>query len=90
MLRDQALFITESGRFGLGPLNARPGQQLWIVGGCRFPVILDTWTSGSTREVRDDSSCRDFTWVSDCFVYGIMKGEAVEGHGDEQVDIRLH
>ena len=41
MLRDQALFITQGGRSGLGPLNARPGQQLWVVGGCRLPVILD-------------------------------------------------
>ncbi|KAK7727193.1 hypothetical protein SLS63_007244 [Diaporthe eres] len=90
MLRDQALFITETGRFGLGPLSARPGQQLWIVGGCRFPVILDTWPSGGAGEVGDSKSCRDFTWVSECFVYGTMKGEAVEGRGEEQVDIRLH
>lgn len=90
MLRDQALFITRGGRFGLGPLNAQPGQQLWIVGGCRLPVLLDMWPSGSNGEDGDESSCRDFTWVSECFVYGMMKGEAVEGRGDEQVDIRLH
>lgn len=90
MLRDQALFITEGGRFGLGPVNAQPGQQLWIVGGCRLPAILDVWPSGRTGDVVDETSCKDFTWVSECFVYGIMKGEAVEGRGHEQVDIRLH
>lgn len=90
MLRDQALFMTQGGRFGLGPLNAQPGQQLWIVGGCRLPVILDMWPGDSNGEDGDKASCRDFTWVSECFVYGMMKGEAVEGRGDEQVDIRLH
>lgn len=90
MLRDQALFITEGGRFGLGPVNARPGQQLWIVGGCKLPVILETWRSDGAGEAGDEANCRDFTWVSDCFVYGMMKGEAVEGRGHEQVDIRLH
>lgn len=90
MLRDQALFITQGGRFGLGPLNARPGQQLWIVGGCKFPVILDIWPDGISGGVGDEESRRDFTWVSECFVYGMMKGEAVEGRGDEQVELRLH
>lgn len=90
MVRDQALFITEGGRFGLGPVNARPGQQLWIVGGCRLPVILDRWPGGSTGDVADEASCKDFTWVSECFVYGMMMGEAVEGRGHEQVDIKLH
>lgn len=90
MVRDQAVFITEGGRFGLGPVNARPGQQLWIAGGCRFPVILDRWPGGSTGNVEDETSCKDFTWVSECFVYGMMMGEAVEGRGHEQVDIKLH
>lgn len=90
MLRDQAIFITQGGRFGLGPLNARPGQQLWIVGGCRFPVILDVWSDGIPGKVEDEASCRDFSWESDCFVYGMMKGEAVEGRGHEQVKINLH
>lgn len=90
MLRNQALFITQGGKFGLGPPNARPGQQLWIVGGCRLPVILDKWPGSRTGEVGGSERCRDFMWVSECFVYGIMKGEAVEGQGHEQVDIRLH
>lgn len=90
MLRDQALFITQGGRFGLGPVNAQPGQQLWIVGGSRLPAILDVWPSGSTGGAGGETSCRDFTWVSECFVYGMMKGEAVEGRGHEQVDFRLH
>lgn len=90
ILRDQALFITQGGKFGLGPLNARPGQQLWVVGGCRLPAILDVWPDGDSEKVQDGTSGRDFTWVSECFVYGMMKGEAVEGRGDEQVEIRLH
>ncbi|KAL1847691.1 hypothetical protein Daus18300_013858 [Diaporthe australafricana] len=91
MVRDQAIFITEGGRFGLGPVNAQVGQQLWIVGGCRLPVILDGARPPHYKgKDWDETGRRDFTWVSDCFVYCMMKGEAVEGRGNEQVDFNLH
>ncbi|KAH8759828.1 heterokaryon incompatibility protein-domain-containing protein [Diaporthe sp. PMI_573] len=90
MLRDQAVFITKGGTFGLGPLNAQPGQQLWVVSGCRLPLILEMCPGGITGKNGDEASCRDFKWVSECFVYGMMKGEAVKGRGHERVDIRLH
>lgn len=91
MLRDQAIFITEGGRFGLGPANAQEGQQLWIVGGCRLPVILDAARPPHYKgNDWDEAGRRNFTWVSDCFVYGMMKGEAVDGRENEQVDFNLH
>ncbi|KAL7919785.1 hypothetical protein ACQKWADRAFT_300420, partial [Trichoderma austrokoningii] len=84
MLRTQPLFITDDGRLGLGPRNIRPGQELWIVGGCRIPVILDPLPKASEEEL--DVS---LTFHSECFVYGIMSGEAVEERGDEVIEILL-
>lgn len=85
MLRTQALFITEDGRLGLGPRNVRPGQELWIIGGCRIPVILNPLPKTSDKE-----SDVNLTFHSECFVYGIMTGEAVEGRGDQVIEILLH
>ncbi|KAL6897556.1 heterokaryon incompatibility domain-containing protein [Trichoderma evansii] len=84
MLRTKAIFITEDGRLGLGPRNIRPGHELWIVGGCRIPVILNPLPKASDKE-----SDVSLTFHSECFVYGIMTGEAVEGRGDEVIEILL-
>ncbi|EEU45330.1 uncharacterized protein NECHADRAFT_80908 [Fusarium vanettenii 77-13-4] len=77
-----ALFITESGRFGLGPRNIQPGQEVWVIGGCRFPVVLNRRAGGFKDE--------GFTFAGECFVYGVMRGEAVEGRSDEQREIKLY
>lgn len=37
VVKDQAVFIAEDGRFVLGPLNTEAGQELCVVGGCRNP-----------------------------------------------------
>lgn len=82
MVRPQALFVTESGRFGLGPRNIQPGQEVWVLGGSRFPVILNRRSAGAED--------KGFTFAGECFVYGVMRGEAVEGRGQEQREIKLY
>ncbi|KAK7432972.1 hypothetical protein QQZ08_000443 [Neonectria magnoliae] len=82
IVRPQAVFVTESGRFGLGPCNTLEGQEVWIVGGSRVPVILSP--------LSDEGSNCDFSFAAECFVYGIMKGEVVEGRERLRKDIRVH
>lgn len=82
MVRPQALFITDSGRFGLGPRNIRSGQEVWILGGSRFPLILNRGVEGIDDE--------GLTFAGECFVYGVMKGEAIEGRSSEQRVIKLY
>ncbi|PTB69293.1 HET-domain-containing protein [Trichoderma citrinoviride] len=84
MVRPQAIFITDNGQIGLGPPNVRPAQELWIIGGCRVPVILNPLPKAS-NQVSDPS----LTFHSECFVYGVMQGEAVEGREDQVIDILL-
>ncbi|KAL7915402.1 heterokaryon incompatibility domain-containing protein [Trichoderma velutinum] len=84
MVRPQAIFITEDGHVGLGPQNVKPGQELWIIGGCRVPVILNALPKAS-----DGESDPSLTFHSECFVYGVMKGEAVEGREEEVIEILL-
>ncbi|TFA98903.1 hypothetical protein CCMA1212_009374 [Trichoderma ghanense] len=84
MVRPQSIFITDNGQIGLGPPNVRTGQELWIIGGCRAPVILNTLPKAS-QQASDPS----LAFHSECFVYGVMKGEAVEGREDQVIDILL-
>ncbi|KAL7808824.1 HET domain-containing protein [Trichoderma aethiopicum] len=84
MVRSQTIFVTNNGYIGLGPPNLRPCQELWIVGGCRVPVILNPLPKASEQE-----SDPSLTFHSECFVYGIMKGEAVEGREDQVIEILL-
>lgn len=85
IIQPQALFITLSGKFGVGPRNVQPGQEVWVVGGSRLPLILKP-EPGCISGMR----CTDFTLFGECFVYGIMKGEAVVGREKQVRDIRLH
>ncbi|KAL9617624.1 MAG: hypothetical protein Q9160_007590 [Pyrenula sp. 1 TL-2023] len=88
ILLPQKVFVTDQGRVGVGPLSLKPGQQLWVVGGCRFPVILQSLSNHGTRNLAEDLKSPDLTFVGDCFVHGIMRGEA--GEAGTPVDIRLH
>ena len=89
MLLPQRVFFTEQGRCGVGPLTLQPDHEVWVVGGCRFPLILDSHVSNSSIGYTGDK-VRDFKFIGDCLIYGIMQGEAVQGRSHEQVEIRLH
>lgn len=87
MARNQSFFVTSHGFFGLGPQSIKPGQQVWVVGGSRFPFVLDPlFTPPQTAPEKH----ADFSFVGDCFVYGIMKGEAVENGRHKEIEFRLH
>ncbi|KAH8593843.1 hypothetical protein B0O99DRAFT_673361 [Bisporella sp. PMI_857] len=52
---------------GLAPPTSKPGDSICILYGCTVPVIL-----------REDKATTSWTFVGECFVYGMMDGEAVE------------
>jgi hypothetical protein len=87
IINPQALFVTSAGKFGVGPRGVQAGQEVWVVGGSRIPLIFKSKTDGT---LESNARCRDFTFLGECFVYGIMKGEAVVGREQQILDIRLH
>jgi len=89
MVNGQALFVTEQGRFGLGPPNAEAGYEVWAVGGSQWPLLLKP-RQGQGLETQDSAVPGRWMFCSECFVFGIMKGEAVEGREKEAVDIHLY
>ncbi|GKT90006.1 heterokaryon incompatibility protein [Colletotrichum tofieldiae] len=58
-------------RLCIGPSSTRPGDKVFIVAGCNFPIIL--------RETADpDGEMGMFELVGEAYVHGIMAGEAIE------------
>ncbi|KAL2068966.1 hypothetical protein VTL71DRAFT_15304 [Oculimacula yallundae] len=62
--RNRKFFITEEGRMGLGPKGILPGDTVCILFGGDTPYVL-----------RKKDKCWQF--IGECYVHGIMKGEAV-------------
>jgi hypothetical protein len=66
---NRALFTTTDvkGRmlFGLAPTEGKPGHKICVLHGCSVPVLLEQVD-------------KHWTLVGECFVYGIMDGEAMQ------------
>jgi hypothetical protein len=61
------LMLTTEGRLGWAPCNAQLGDLLYILRGCDVPVVLRRREQGG------------YVLVGDAFIYGVMKGQAVDG-----------
>ncbi|KAF2186241.1 hypothetical protein K469DRAFT_706906 [Zopfia rhizophila CBS 207.26] len=61
--------IGTNGYFGLVPRETKVGDELWVLHGGRVPFVLRRERDGSDRLRRI---------VGDCFIHGIMDGEALE------------
>jgi hypothetical protein len=61
-------FVTKKGYFGIGPAELEEGDEIYILAGGKHPFALRP-----SSESRPDT----FELVGDCFVHGIMDGEAV-------------
>ncbi|KAF2261447.1 hypothetical protein CC78DRAFT_619404 [Lojkania enalia] len=75
-LWNRLYFLSNDGRVGLGWKSIEIGDEIWILGGSKVPVILRSLGNGVYR------------FVGQAYVYGIMDGEAVEGL-EEMKEIRL-
>ncbi|KAF3043794.1 hypothetical protein E8E12_010341 [Didymella heteroderae] len=67
---NRVLFITHDGRLGLGPSVMEGSDEIWIPLGSKMPVILRRYGNGM------------FKIVGQAFVYGVMRGEAVQGKSE--------
>lgn len=67
---NRAFFVTESGRFGLGPYFLAENDVVAVLYGLQFPVVL--------RPIGGD-----FFFLGTCYVDGIMHGEASSGREEE-------
>ncbi|KAK4447076.1 heterokaryon incompatibility protein-domain-containing protein [Podospora aff. communis PSN243] len=66
------VFLSKQGYFGIGPPDVAVGDTLFVIPGCRLPVVLRP-APGTWYSIWDSA---DMSLVSWCFLHGIMDGEA--------------
>jgi hypothetical protein len=71
------VFRTHKNYLGNGPRRTRPGDKVWILAGAKVPFVLRPQENGK------------HVLVGDCYVHGIMHGEAFERQGFEFVNLQL-
>ncbi|MCJ1388737.1 hypothetical protein MMC18_001586 [Xylographa bjoerkii] len=64
-------FVTNKGYFGIGPAELEEGDQIYVLAGGKHPFALRP----SSMPQPDT-----FELVGDCYVHGVMDGEAVSDH----------
>lgn len=74
LLNGKRLFVSNKGYIGLCPAAAMPGDIIAVLYGCKMPFVL--------RPVPDRKStaglCSAYTLVGECYVHGLMNGEALQ------------
>lgn len=73
------MFKTERGRIGLGPKWMQPGDEVWVLSGGTVPFIFRplSFRNIEGRGVEQPNSQKHHVVVGDCYIQGIMFGEAV-------------
>lgn len=69
---NRCFFSTSPGRIGVGPQTMQSGDLVAILYGSSVPFILRRSTKYSMEATHE--------FVGDCYVHGIMDGEAVQAH----------
>ncbi|KAK4129671.1 hypothetical protein N657DRAFT_538289, partial [Parathielavia appendiculata] len=64
------LFVKKRGYIGAGPLSARVGDAVCVLAGGHVPLVL--------REEHGGNADGCVTLIGNCYVHGVMLGEAVE------------
>ena len=72
-LTSRVLFITEAGRMGVAPEGVFPGDMVTILMGGDMPFVLRDHRKGNPLQL-----------IGESYVYGLMKGEAVEAIPNEE------
>lgn len=71
---DRRFFLTEKGYMGLGPKSMRKGDVVFILRGGQVPFLLRPAGRENVHRVGEVDT---HVLVGDCYVHGIMDGEAV-------------
>lgn len=86
MTRNQRIFKTREGFLGLGHLDTKKGDEVWILSGGRVPFIL---AAHKDRVGLTDAAAADtlqYNFIGRSYVNSIMYGEALQRrHGHESV-----
>jgi hypothetical protein len=85
---DRQFLLTVVGKFfGLAPITARSDDLICILYGCSVPVVLREHTNKRGRDVLEPaaSSGSYFEFIGECYVHGVMDGQACQGELPDEV-----
>ncbi|CAH0051187.1 unnamed protein product [Clonostachys solani] len=85
MARNQRFFVTEKGMMGIGHLDTKPGDEVWVFSLGEVPFLV-------RPKKQDETLAEHFDFVGQCYVQGIMQGEMFEGDEPKppQRTIQIH
>ena len=66
----QQLFLMDTGYLGMGPKSGALGDEVWIISGCSFPMVLR----------RLNGHKNSYNLLGRAYIHGVMHGEAVGEH----------
>ncbi len=81
------LFYTDKGLLGLGPVSLAVGDTIWIVPSMGGPAILREIEKSDVQESAGQR--REFRFIGEAYVHGIMRGEAVHDGNRKMETIEL-
>lgn len=84
----QAFFITQQGYFGLGPGRLKAGDEIHIAAGGRCPLVLRK-INVQVEKWKGKVKGSFYTLVGDCYIHGIMDGEAAEKFEERAVNVNI-
>ncbi|KAL2065792.1 hypothetical protein VTL71DRAFT_3462 [Oculimacula yallundae] len=79
----RSIITTQKVYFGTAPISARPGDEVHIIGGSNWPLLL--------RKVSEATATSPATYLclGKCYLHGIMDGEVAENFVDRATRINL-
>jgi hypothetical protein len=91
---NQAFFITEKGYMGTGPPDIAAGDEIWVLLGSTVPFVLRSIEEGTIQgdvsSSEPPNAAGEFHLVlGDCYVHGIMDGEAMIGSEEGLTSVTL-
>jgi hypothetical protein len=76
------LFFTKRGYIGLGPPTVEEGDTVQILGGGSMPFVL---RNGGQKRIPTEGWKECHQLLGECYLHGIMDGEAAEGYEEQKI-----
>lgn len=76
MMNRRRLFVSRNGILGLAPWNADVGDEVVVLFGCKFPVVIREGAGGRSM------------LVGEAYVEGFMEGEAIKGLEEGRLKVK--
>jgi hypothetical protein len=77
-------FITKNSYFGMGPRNMQEGDEIHIAAGGNCPLVLRP-----VNNPQSPSTNPRYTLVGDCYLHGIMDGEAADNFEERATMVEI-